>query len=98
MQNVRKETIREVIVDYLKEQRNPKKRDSVAKRRKLNVIPGRSVAFEDSPEKEEDECLPTTSKVQRIRKKIVEQSKSEQSFAEEKGEEREEDAEEEREV
>lgn len=66
-----------IIVDYLKDQRNPNKRDSTIKRKKLNVVPGRSVAFEDSPEKIDDDdnnSLPSTSGILNVKRKICEES------------------------
>lgn len=46
-------TVKDVLVDYLKSQRNPNKRDSTVKRKRLNIIPGKSVAADDSPDKEQ---------------------------------------------
>lgn len=70
-------SVGEIIVDYLKDQRNPNKRDSTIKRRKLNVVPGRSVAFKDTPEKMDDEDnhnLPTTSGILSVKRKICDES------------------------
>ncbi|KAJ8969462.1 hypothetical protein NQ314_001749 [Rhamnusium bicolor] len=66
------------------EKRNPTKRESTTKRKKLNVTPGRSVAFEDTPEKNIDEYEPRTSKVQSVKRKIVDECvESEESSEEE---------------
>ncbi|KAF2888661.1 hypothetical protein ILUMI_17512, partial [Ignelater luminosus] len=43
--------VAKVIADYLRELQNPKKRNATTKRRKFNVIPGKSTAFHDSPKK-----------------------------------------------
>ncbi|KAF2880936.1 hypothetical protein ILUMI_25243 [Ignelater luminosus] len=56
--------VAEVIVDYLREQRNPKKRNAATKRRKLNVISGRLVAFEDNEESSEADTNVTEESVQ----------------------------------
>lgn len=71
-------SVGEVLVNFLKEQRNPKKRDVPTKRKKLNIVPGKSVAYIDSPEKDDQtQNLPSTSKVQSIKRKIVEESDEE---------------------
>lgn len=69
-------TVSDVLLDYLKEQRNPEKKTTSAKRKKLNVIPGRSVAAEDSPEKTNDADLPSTSKILIIKRRITEDPKN----------------------
>ncbi|KAF2880574.1 hypothetical protein ILUMI_25598 [Ignelater luminosus] len=68
--------VAKVIADYLREQQNPKKRNATTKRRKFNVIPGKSTAFQDSPKKSNSEdIVPSTSKTQTTKRRIFEKSK-----------------------
>lgn len=77
-EDVPRPSVSETIVDYLKAQRNPSKKIIPAKRKKLNIVPGRSVAAEDSPDHPPttEENLPSTSKTQSVKRKIM-QSDSE---------------------
>lgn len=84
--DARNSEVGEVIVNYLKEQRNPNKRDPTIKRKKLNVVPGRSVAFEDTPEKIDDEDnhnQPTTSGILSVKRKICDENEETSSEEEE---------------
>lgn len=60
----------------------PKKKTAPAKRKKLNVIPGRSVAAEDTPEKISEENLPSTSKIDAVKRKIGQESQEDHSDSE----------------
>lgn len=45
------------LVEYLQQLRKPKKDTTSAKRRKLNVVPGKSVAAEDTPVKDDSNIM-----------------------------------------
>jgi len=64
-------SVSDVLLDFLKDQRNPEKKTTSTKRKKLNVIPGRSVAAEDTPEKTNDAYLPSTSKTLTVKRQIM---------------------------
>ncbi|KAK9704005.1 hypothetical protein QE152_g28556 [Popillia japonica] len=70
--------VSETFLQYLQEQRNPNKRIIVSQtRKKLNIVPGRSVAADDSPAKNEDATSITAIKA--VKRKIMQETSSDSS-------------------
>lgn len=75
-------SISETFLQFLQEQRNPNKRMSVNQtRKKLNIVPGRSVAADDSPTKDKDKENNVTSlnAAKAIKRKIIPETSSDES-------------------
>lgn len=81
-ENVNNSNVSDTFLQFLQEQRNPNKRMVVNQtRKKLNVIPGRSVAADDTPSNDEDEEDRMTSVIaaSAVKRKIMQESSSELS-------------------
>lgn len=72
--------VSETFLQYLQEQRNPNKRTIVSQtRKKLNIVPGRSVAADDSPAKDEENNATSITAIKAVKRKIMQETSSDSS-------------------